>query len=68
MTEYISDPDAVMTTEQAAKLLQTSPRYVQWLIKTRQLQSCQIGRRYRVRMKHIDAFLDAHEILPERHA
>ena len=65
MTELFSDPDAVMTTEQTAKLLHTSPRYVQWLIKTRQLHACQIGRRYRVRAKHIQDFLDAHEIPTE---
>ena len=64
MSERASYPEAIMTTDEAAEVLHISQRHLQWLIKTRQLQACKIGRRYRVRAKHLDAFLDAHEVIP----
>ena len=64
MSVRASYAEAIMTTDEAAEVLHISQRHLQWLIKTRQLQACKIGRRYRVRAKHLDAFLDAHEVIP----
>jgi excisionase family DNA binding protein len=58
-------PEAILTTEEVANLLQISRRHVQWLIKTRALGSMKVGRSYRVRSRHLQAFLDAHELTHE---
>ena len=58
-------PEAILTTEEVAKVLQISRRHVQWLIKTRALGSLKVGRSYRVRSRHLQAFLDAHELTSE---
>jgi excisionase family DNA binding protein len=54
----------IFTTHEVAKLLKISRRNVQWLIHQRQLKAVRIGRAYRVRPQHIEAFLNAHEINP----
>lgn len=64
MSDRATYAEPIMTTDEAAQILHISQRHVQWLINTRQLQACKIGRRYRVRAKHLDAFLDAHEVIP----
>jgi excisionase family DNA binding protein len=65
MSDHAMVAEAVLTTAEAAKLLKISRRHVQWLIKTRRMKACKIGRSYRVRGQHIKAFLDAHEVIPE---
>jgi excisionase family DNA binding protein len=51
----------IFTTHEVAKLLKISQRAVQWMIKHHQLKAVRIGRTYRVRPQHIEAFLSAHE-------
>jgi excisionase family DNA binding protein len=55
-------PEAIFTMGEVATMLQISRRHVQWLIKTRALGSVKLGRSYRVRSRHLQAFLDAHEL------
>jgi excisionase family DNA binding protein len=51
----------IFTTGEVAHLLKISRRAVQWLIHQRKLKAVRIGRSYRVRPQHIEAFLAAHE-------
>jgi len=63
MSERASYPEVILTTAEVARLLQMSQRHVQWLVKTKRLQAVRIGRSYRVRGRHLQAFLDEHEII-----
>jgi excisionase family DNA binding protein len=53
--------EEILTTREVAERLKISHRAVQWLIHQRKLQAIRIGRSYRVRPQHIEAFLTAHE-------
>jgi excisionase family DNA binding protein len=53
--------EEILTTAEVAQRLKISRRAVQWLIHQRQLKAMRIGRVYRVRPQHIEAFLSAHE-------
>jgi excisionase family DNA binding protein len=57
----------IFTTHEVAKLLKISRRNVQWLIHQHQLKAVRIGRTYRVRPQHLEAFLAAHEITEPTH-
>ena len=65
MLDRASFPEAILTTDEVATVLQISRRHVQWLIKTRALGSVKVGRSYRVRGSHLQAFLEAHELTHE---
>jgi excisionase family DNA binding protein len=61
MSEGATLEAEIFTTYEVAKLLKISRRAVQWLIHQRKLKAVRIGRAYRVRPQHIEAFLSAHE-------
>jgi excisionase family DNA binding protein len=65
MSERAIYNEPILTTAEAAKVLQISRRHIQWLIKTHQMNAVRIGRSYRVRGQHLQEFLDAHEVIPE---
>ncbi len=62
MLDRASFAEAILTTDEVATVLQISRRHVQWLIKHRALGSVKVGRSYRIRGSHLQAFLDAHEL------
>jgi excisionase family DNA binding protein len=62
MPERATASEDILTTGEVAQRLKISRRQVQWLIHQRKLQAVRIGRAYRVRPQHIEAFLTAHEI------
>jgi excisionase family DNA binding protein len=61
MPDSATFQERILTTAEVAKHLQISRRAVQWLIHQRKLKAVRIGRAYRVRPQHIEAFLTAHE-------
>jgi excisionase family DNA binding protein len=61
MSERATFPEAVLTTQEVAQLLQISRRSVQWLIKQRRLKAIRIGRAYRVRASALHTFFAQHE-------
>jgi excisionase family DNA binding protein len=61
MLERATFGEEILTTGEVAQRLKISRRAVQWLIHQRRLKAVRIGRSYRVRPQHIEAFLSAHE-------
>lgn len=54
--------DAVMTVEDAAKILRLHPFTVLKLIKKKALKAVKIGRVYRIRESAIEDFLQKHSV------
>jgi excisionase family DNA binding protein len=57
MSDSATFGEEILTTGEVAQRLKISRRAVQWMIKQRKLQAVRIGRAYRVRPQHIEAFL-----------